>query len=494
MHRLERLYVELPAFRPGSIGAYALAVMIVAVATVFRLAIDPFVEGIQYITFFPAVIVTTFVSGVRAGFLSLVLCAVAAWIFILPPSGQLKVGTSEQIVTIGFFIVIASADVLVIGALRFTISHYRRLSEKLAAQTAEMMAGEEQKQLISAELDHRAKNLLAVVQSILRQTRAETIDSYVQAVSGRIMALSRSHSLIAASRWQGADVARIVSEELEPYQSLGEEPFQSARVRAVGAHVNLRPSAAQTLAMAIHELTTNAVKYGALSRAEGRIAVGWQRTEDGLLFSWSETGGPPMSQTPERQGFGTRFIASGIERQLRGRLTYDWRPEGLLIRILVPSEHLGLGSEDSQRGEEPTSTAPNAHNRRSLLAHRRILVVEDEALIAMQMEDILTEEGCSVVGPAARLDGAMALASSERLDAAILDVNLSGARTEPVADVLRRDGIPFIVLTGYASDAVSAVFAGAPVMAKPFDRETLLDVLAREISNRAKGPAYGTMA
>src|SRR5688572_8858386 len=96
MHRLERLYVELPAFRPGSIGAYALAVVIVAVATVFRLAIGPFVEGIQYITFFPAVIVTTFVSGVRAGFLSLVLCAVAAWIFILPPSGQIKVGTSEQ--------------------------------------------------------------------------------------------------------------------------------------------------------------------------------------------------------------------------------------------------------------------------------------------------------------------------------------------------------------------------------------------------------------
>jgi hypothetical protein len=201
--------------------------------------------------------------------------------------------------------------------------------------------------------------------------------------------------------------------------------------------------------MAIHELTTNAVKHGALSSSDGRISVSWQLTEQGLLLVWDEAGGPPIAGPPERPGFGTKIIAAGIEHQLDGRVTFDWRPEGLLVSILVPSEQLAVGSAVSQR-EESTPAALNARNPPASLSGRRILVVEDEALIAGQIESLLVGQGCLVSGPVPGLDGALALARSEPLDAAILDVNLSGSQSEAVADALRERAIPFIVLTGYA--------------------------------------------
>jgi two-component sensor histidine kinase len=483
MHRLERLYVEIPALRPGSVGAYSLAIGMAACATLVRLAIDPFVEGIQYITFFPAVIITTFVSGIRAGFLSVALCSAGAWIFILPPSGQISVASSHVFVTLAFFIVVANADVLLIGALRFAIARYRKLGETLLAQTAELRASEEQQRLLSAEVDHRAKNLLAVVQSILRRTRAANIESYIDTVSGRILALARSHSLIAASRWQGASVAQIVDAELAPYHANEGWASHGSHVEAVGPPVSLRPAAAQSLAMAIHELTTNAVKHGALSSSDGRISVTWQLTEKGLLLFWDEAGVPPIAGPPERHGFGTKIIASSIEHQLDGRVTFDWRPQGLLVSILVPSEQLAGGSAVSQREDQRTS-ALNARDLAVSLSGRRILVVEDEPLIAGQIESLLVEQGCSVSGPVPGPENALALARSEPLDAAILDVNLSGSRSEAVADMLRQHGIPFIVLTGYADSGLSAAYHGAPVVAKPFDEEALLNILAHEIADR----------
>jgi two-component sensor histidine kinase/CheY-like chemotaxis protein len=485
MHRLEWLYVEIPALKPGSVGAYSLAIVLAACATALRLAIDPVVEGVQYITFFPAVIITTFVSGIRAGFLGVALCAAAAWIFVLPPSGQLSIATSDEFVTLAVFIVVASADVLLIGALRSAIAHYRRLGETLLVQTAELRASEEQQRLLSAEVDHRAKNLLTIVQSILRQTQAANIESYIDAVSGRILGLARSHSLIAASRWRGANLAQIVDAELAPYHANEGPASDGPHVEAVGPPLTLRPAAAQSLAMAIHELTTNAVKHGALSGSDGRLSITWQLTEQGLFLLWDEAGGPPIAGPPKRHGFGTKIIAAGIEHQLDGRVTFDWRPEGLLVSILVPSEQFAGGRAVSQREDRSTSAVLNAGDLAASLSGRRILVVEDEALIAGQIESLLVGQGCLVSGPVRGLDNALALVRSEPLDAAVLDVDLSGSRSEAVANALRERAIPFIVLTGYADSGLSVAFRGAPVVAKPFDEEALVSLLALEISDRS---------
>jgi CheY-like chemotaxis protein len=146
---------------------------------------------------------------------------------------------------------------------------------------------------------------------------------------------------------------------------------------------------------------------------------------------------------------------------------------------------LAGASAVSHREDQSSSAALNACHRAASLAGRRILVIEDEALIAGQIQSLLVGQGCLVAGPVRGLDNALALARSEPLDAAVLDVNLSGSQSEAVADALRQRAIPFVVLTGYADSGLSAAFYGAPVVAKPFDEEELLNILAHEISDRS---------
>ncbi len=182
---------------------------------------------------------------------------------------------------------------------------------------------EERQALLAREVDHRAKNAMAIVQSFVRLTKADNVGEYANVIEGRIKALSRAHAILSDSRWQGADLAKLVDEELAPYRSGTDD-----RISVAGPHVVLDPTTAQTLALALHELATNGAKYGALSRASGRLAIKWQVRKDAIMIDWRESGGPP-TQAPRKTGFGTRIIASSIERQLGGSADFDWRREGL---------------------------------------------------------------------------------------------------------------------------------------------------------------------
>src|SRR5229473_1938189 len=157
---------------------------------------------------------------------------------------------------------------------------------------------EERQALLAREVDHRARNALALVQSIVRLTRADTIKSYIAAVDGRITALSRAHTVLAQSRWQGADLARLLAEELAPFRTDGAE-----RIKTAGPEVSLEPRTAQTLALALHELSTNAAKYGALSVISGRVQVTWELQPESLILRWTESGGP-ATLPPASPGFG----------------------------------------------------------------------------------------------------------------------------------------------------------------------------------------------
>lgn len=187
---------------------------------------------------------------------------------------------------------------------------------------------EERQSLLAREVDHRAKNALALAQSIVRLTRGESVKAYVQSVEGRINALARVHTVLSLSSWQGAEIRRLVEEEFAPY-SVGNQ------VTVSGPEVQLRPATAQTLALALHELVTNSAKYGALSTLSGRLSVTWQDEDGVLCMVWQEQGGPPV-QKPTSQGFGTRSVLASIESQLGGRADFDWRSEGLLCRLAVP--------------------------------------------------------------------------------------------------------------------------------------------------------------
>jgi PAS domain S-box-containing protein len=192
----------------------------------------------------------------------------------------------------------------------------------------ERKRAEERQNLLTREVDHRAKNALALAQSIVRLTRGESAKSYMQAVEGRIGALARVHTILSLSSWQGAEITRLVDEELAPYQVNDQIAFG-------GSNVQLQPATAQTLAMALHELVTNSAKYGALSTRTGRLAIHWKIEADVLGLLWEEREGPPVVE-PVSRGFGTRSVIASIESQLGGRAEFDWRPEGLICRLSVP--------------------------------------------------------------------------------------------------------------------------------------------------------------
>lgn len=208
----------------------------------------------------------------------------------------------------------------------------------VATDITERREAEEREQLLAREVDHRAKNLLAVVQSVVALTRADTLEDFRRAIQGRIQALGRAHSMLAASRWEGADLHRIVGEELAPYAGVG-----GARIQLAGPALLLKPTAAQSLALVVHEFATNAAKYGALSAEAGMVQVDWElltgpdRSPE-LRLSWIERGGPPVASPRESKkgGFGTRLIRNSIERQLGGRLHVEWLDEGLTATFEIP--------------------------------------------------------------------------------------------------------------------------------------------------------------
>jgi PAS domain S-box-containing protein len=345
---------------------------------------------------------------------------------------------------------------------------------------------EERERLLAREVDHRAKNLLAVVQSIVQLTRAEDIAGFTRSLSGRIQSLARAHSLLAASRWEGADLKQLMTEELAPFAARG-----SGRVSVSGPAIKLRPEAAQALALVIHELATNGAKYGALSGETGQVEIEWSMAADSgeprLCIHWREQGGPAVSGPPTRRGFGSTVMQASVERQLKGKVRLGWQPQGLTCELVLPAEQIVAAAGDGwlERGKADAATAlPSAE---ASSAGLRVLVLEDEALIAMQIEDALAAAGCTVVGPATRIGEAFDLLYAHQVDAALLDVNVAGERSFAIADILAAKQIPFAFVTGFdAASTLPEHLRSAPVLSKPFETVQLEAVIAQLATRTAR--------
>ena len=329
---------------------------------------------------------------------------------------------------------------------------------------------EERQMLLAREVDHRAKNALALVQSILRLTRAKNLPAYVTAVEGRIKALSRAHTVLSQSRWHGADLRGLVDEELAPYRIGNVE-----KIKTSGPDVLLQPASAQTLALALHELATNAAKYGALSSMFGQLQLGWQLSNGKLVLDWNETGGP-ATKLPSVNGFGTRIILASIERQLRGHVAFDWRREGLRCVLSVPlcntMETVELPA--SRGGFESAAAGAGI-----ALAGASVMLVEDEAIVALAVNDSLTDLGFSVIGPFSRVSDACRALQDNKVDAAILDINLDGELVYSLAELLTARKIPFVFATGYGAESIETRFEHIPVLQKPIEKDMLTRVFMR---------------
>jgi PAS domain S-box-containing protein len=203
---------------------------------------------------------------------------------------------------------------------------------KIGQDVTSRKAAEERQALLTREVDHRAKNALAVVQTMLRLTRAPDVQGFARAVEGRVAALARAQTLLSEVSWEGADLRALLEGELAPFLA-----GQRAALR--GLPVVLPPGVAQPVAMAAHELATNAAKHGALSAPGGQVAVEWEVAPgepDLLGLRWIEAGGPPVEGPPGRRGFGSRVLEGTVRQQLGGQVRLDWQPAGLVCEMEIP--------------------------------------------------------------------------------------------------------------------------------------------------------------
>ena len=204
---------------------------------------------------------------------------------------------------------------------------------ELSRQTRD--AAFKQQRMLMAELDHRVKNTLANIQAMVQHTRvgAASLDSFAQGLERRIGAMAHAHRLLAGSRWKGATVRGLVDEEIAPFRV-------EDNITLRGEDVLLSPAAALTFNLVVHELVSNATKYGALSTVAGRVEIDWHRQADGALaFNWKEHDGPPVP-TPTRRGFGSVVIVRSLRHELQGTSSLRFEPDGVACCLTIPGAHL----------------------------------------------------------------------------------------------------------------------------------------------------------
>jgi PAS domain S-box-containing protein len=347
-------------------------------------------------------------------------------------------------------------------------------ASKVGRDISERKRAEKLQRILTDELSHRVKNTLATVQAIASQSlaRARSPSDFVASFGGRLQALANAHSLLTRSQMQGADVMALVNEQVLVGAAAGD------RISCSGPLVVLEPQVALHLALVLHELATNARKYGALSVPDGRLSVTWEvRTNGGcsLHLGWKESDGPKVS-APRGHGFGRALIEQTVQSH-GGHVSVHYHRDGLTCEIDLP-----LSAEPraiSGAGHLPPKGAARSPllavpDRRRTLEGKRILVIEDEPLVSMEIESNLANAGCEIVGPAAMLDRAKSLVETADYDAALVDVNLKGQPVDELATLLTKKNRPFAFVTGYGRDALPNGFRGAVILGKPFSADQLL--------------------
>ncbi|HUD31385.1 MAG TPA: response regulator [Novosphingobium sp.] len=336
----------------------------------------------------------------------------------------------------------------------------------------ERRRAEETQRLLIGELNHRVKNTLATVQAIASQgfRHARSEREFQNAFSGRLQALARAHSMLSATTWERANLRDLIADQV----AIG--AVSEDRLTLDGPDVDLPPELALRFSLIFHELATNAHKYGALSNATGMVRLGWRREGGMLSLEWAEHGGPPVSP-PERRGFGSTLIEHSMAAD-GARITSVFAPDGVRWTMTLPL--------DDQAS--PTASTPSPEQEKAPAARTttsggppamRILVVEDEPLVAMELMMEIEDRGGVAIGPATSCDHALALIARERPDFALLDGNLNGEKIDAVADMLAERDTPFAFVSGYDRDHLPAGHASRPMLGKPFIASEVREMIRR---------------
>lgn len=345
---------------------------------------------------------------------------------------------------------------------------------KQAEQTREVLIG---------ELNHRVKNTLATVQAIAHQSLRHTRDpdQFVAGFTGRIQALARVHALLAANAWRGIELSTLMRLQIGA--------ARSARVGWSGREAHVQPQVATNLALILHELASQAEKFGALTAPGRQLRVEWsiESTSEGrvLNLDWTETGGVPW---PPASGLGSTLIEQ-IARASGGSAAVTSVGDGIRWNICLPLPADSNWVDAAYLNSETASRqSVRARANHSVLRGARILVVEDEPLIALELSRILTDAGMQVAGITPTVTQARRIMDAGGVSVAILDANLDGHEVDDAAARLSCENVPFVFVSGYGREILPAAFRNRPLISKPFTSRQVLDTLAAALSE-AEAPA-----
>ena len=349
------------------------------------------------------------------------------------------------------------------------------LLEVVLRLTDEANAGrkraQEQQELLIAELNHRVRNILNLIQGLIAQgpSDAASIADYRDVLDARVHSLARAHDQLTQDQWGPARLGELVATEASAYLDT-----KSDAVRVTGPEVLVEPAAFTVLALVIHELVTNAVKYGALSDS-GHVDLDWSfDAEGGLVMEWKERGGPAVTP-PTRKGFGTTIINGSIAHELGGKAETFYRTAGFEARFRIPARFVAAGTMEDKEEKKIS-----AHDGEGLIAGKRALVVEDSSLIALDAEEKMIDLGAREVILAASNRAALNAIENEEVDIAMLDFNLGNETSVPVAEALRAAGLPFVFASGYGPDGtIPEEFAEIPLVLKPYSQQQIAEAFAK---------------
>ena len=340
--------------------------------------------------------------------------------------------------------------------------------------------------VLLAELQHRVRNIMALLRSITNWTgeRAESVPEYRDLMMGRLLAFARVQALLTRAANVSVGIASLVHDEVS-----GQAQHEGQYVLD-GPDVTLSPKAAEVLTLAIHELATNAVKYGALSVPTGRVTVRWsiyeKRGGPWLGFDWTEEGAParpaPVSDGPRRRGFGSELIEARIPYELRGRGQVTIEPGGARCHLEFPLQE---GASILETGAPQRATVFGGAidmTGEPDLTGRRVLVVEDDYYLATDTARALRGAGAEVLGPCATEEDARAELAERRPDVVVVDINLGPGPSFKLAETLKDSGIPFVFTTGYDAEVIPAEFEGVDRLEKPLQLRQIVGAVAKLIA------------
>ncbi len=337
----------------------------------------------------------------------------------------------------------------------------------------------ERQELLIAELNHRVRNILTLIRGLISQPdgKHRDVSSFVQSLDGRIQAVARAHDQVTCHDWGPGRLSALLEGEIAAYI-----PERKDRFALIGPTVWLEPQAFTTLSLVIHELVTNSVKYGSLSD-RGRVRVSLDRQPGvGLYLKWREIEGP-IVKPPQRRGFGSVIVERVVPFDLQGTAEVRYALLGLEADLFIPEMHIACAPDEATIGSIRPALGGGASGdltQNKPLDGCKVLLLEDNMIIALEAEDLLRTLGAAGIFTVSTVPRAERILKAERLDFALLDINLGRSTSLGFAELLREAGIPFIFASGYGeSEPLAEACGGALLVTKPYTRGTLATAIVK---------------